>query len=311
MASRSSKEAPVTEPGVTHWTPTRHVVKLFELSSDLLAALDRGGRFTDTNPAWESVLGWSRDDLIGRRAIDLLHPEDLERTLALNDPDSDIVPEVVEFENRYRCKGGGYRWLQWNARLVDGTWYAVARDVTERRMLEQRAMRDPLTGLPNRTAGFERATHAVRRLRRRAGIVAVLFVDLDHFKVVNDGRGHAIGDRFLCAVARRLLETVREVDAVARFGGDEFVIVIGDAAQPSDVTSVAARVVEAVGRPIAIDGYEVRIGASVGVATTRDADVSPEDLLREADIAMYRAKSHGGSCYELFDEKVGAELSSS
>jgi diguanylate cyclase (GGDEF)-like protein/PAS domain S-box-containing protein len=282
--------------------------ELFELSIDLLATMNRAGQFTDLNPAAERILGWSRQQLLGRRAVDLLHPDDRERTLALNLPGAPEVPDVIEFENRYRCRDGSYRWLQWNARLVDGTWYAVARDVTDRRILEQRASRDALTGLPNRTEVTERLALAINRLDRHPGLVAVLFVDLDHFKVINDGRGHEAGDRFLCAAAGRLLETVREVDAVSRFGGDEFVIILEDVGQPSDVADVANRVIEALQRPIEIDDHEARIGASVGVAMTSTTGVTPEILLREADIAMYRAKGMGGGCFAMFDSGVRAEV---
>ncbi len=278
--------------------------RLFELADDLLATLDRDGHFTALNPAWERALGWSREDLLGTRAVDLLHPEDLNSTLALDDPASDVVPDIVEFENRYRCKDGTYRRLQWNARLFEGTWYTVARDVTDRRLLEVQAARDPLTGLANRAAATQRLEWAVRRLERHPGLVGVLFVDLDHFKVINDARGHELGDRFLCAAAERLLETVRGADAVARFGGDEFVVLIEDLEDVADVVEVARRVVEALKRPIAIDRDEMWVGGSVGVAVTANHAQSPEALLREADIAMYQAKAQGGGCYQLFDEAL-------
>ena len=297
---RLGQSGPPNEPGGR--------AELFELSTDLLATFDRAGRFADLNVAWERALGWRRDELLGRRAAELLHPDDLESTLALNQPDAEHLPNVVQFENRYRCKNGGYRWLQWNARLAEGIWYAVARDVTDRRVLEDRALRDPLTGLANRTALTERLAAAVSRLGRYGGLVAVLFVDLDHFKVINDGRGHEAGDRFLCATAARLLESVRNVDTVARFGGDEFVILLEDASRAYDVSEVAARVVDALARPIAVDGEEACIGASVGIGVTSNAGVRPESLLHEADIAMYRAKARGGGCFELFDAAVRHEV---
>ncbi len=302
----------VPGPGTDHDAMTAEVVRrrseLFEMSIDLLATMDRAGCFTDLNPAAERILGYSREELIGVRAVTLVHPEDRERTLDLNDPGASTLPDVVEFENRYLCKDGGYRWLQWNARLVGGTWYAVARDVTDHKFLRDRAVRDHLTGLPNRTAVGERLHGAIARLDRHPGFVSVLFIDLDHFKIVNDGRGHEIGDRFLCAAAARLLETVREADAVGRFGGDEFVVVLEDLSDPADATDVAERVVESLRRPIVIDAGEALVGASVGVAVTSDPRATPETLLREADIAMYRAKAAGGACYALFDESVRAEV---
>src|SRR5581483_7810057 len=152
---------------------TRDLVKgrseLFEMSIDLLATMDRSGRFTDLNPAAERILGWTREELIARRAVDLLHPDDRDRTLELNDPDAVTLPDVVEFENRYRHKDGSYRWLQWNARLVGDTWYAVARDVTDHKVLQDRAVRDHLTGLPNRIGFGERLSAALARLDRHPG----------------------------------------------------------------------------------------------------------------------------------------------
>jgi diguanylate cyclase (GGDEF)-like protein/PAS domain S-box-containing protein len=310
--ARKMKISRAPGPSAGEQSPAPSAVRgrseLFELSIDLLATMDRAGRFTDLNPAAERILGWSREELLGRRAVDLLHPDDVGRTLALNVPQDDFVPDVLEFENRYLCKNGSYRWLQWNARMVDGTWYAVARDVTDHRLLQERAIRDPLTGLPNRTGLSERLRTAIARLERHPGYIAVLFIDLDHFKIVNDGRGHEVGDRFLCAAAARLVQTVRGIDAVARFGGDEFVILLEDVAAPGDVTEVAARVVDALARPIAIDDDEAFVGASVGVAVSSSSATTPELLLREADIAMYRAKARGGGCYALFDEEVRAEV---
>ncbi len=285
-----------------------HIARLFELSTDLLATLDREGRFRRLNPSWEQALGWSMAELIGTRAVDLVHTDDLAGTLELNGPAGTTGAGVVAFENRYRCKDDGYRWLQWNARLADDTWFAVARDVTERRSLEQQAIQDPLTGLVNRPGFMVSVTHALSCLRRRPGVVGVLFVDLDGFKVINDGRGHEVGDRFLRAVAQALKDAVRGADTVARLGGDEFVVLVENGASPTDTVLVGERVVAALARPIAIDGDELAIGASVGIGMTSSADTTAEALLREADIAMYRAKARGGGRYEVFDEATRAEV---
>jgi diguanylate cyclase (GGDEF)-like protein/PAS domain S-box-containing protein len=282
------------------------VKRLFELSSDLLATFDDQGRFIHLNPAWRSVLGWSPAELLGRRAIELVHPDDADRTLALSKRRAS--GGIAEFENRYRCKDGSYRWLEWNAQRREQRWYAVARDVTDRRRLQQQALRDPLTGLPNRAAFVDRLTHALARLERTPGLVAVLFVDLDRFKVVNDGHGHEVGDRFLKLTAERLSSSVRGIDTVARFGGDEFVILVDDADDARDVVEVGERVVGALEREYRISRDELSIGASVGIAVTRHSSTAPETLLREADIAMYRAKGQGGGRCELFDELTRTDV---
>jgi diguanylate cyclase (GGDEF)-like protein/PAS domain S-box-containing protein len=282
----------------------RDVMRLFELSNDLLAMADRTGYFTRLNPAWERVLGWSRDELMRRPAAEFIHPEDLPGTLSQGTALGAGVGDYIQFENRYRCRDGSYRWLQWNARLSGDVWYGVARDVTDRKLLERQALLDPLTGLPNRMAFIERLAHALLRLERNHGLVAVLFVDLDRFKVINDGQGHETGDLLLRAVALRLRATLRAADTVARLGGDEFVILIEDTSGARNVAEVGERIVAACERPFPVADTEVPAGASVGISITARADVPPEMLLREADIAMYRAKAAGGRRCELFDRAM-------
>ena len=282
--------------------------RLFELSRDLLATLDRDGRFLRVNPAWERVLGWPADELLDEVAIDLLHPEDLARTLSLTDGRGAAEAEVVEFENRYRCKDGAYRWLEWNARRSGDIWYAVARDVTERKMLEEQALVDPVTGLANRAAFVDRLAVALARLGRRKGSVAVLFVDLDDFKLINDAHGHEVGDRFLRAVADRLRRILRGEDTVARFGGDEFLILVEDGTHLPDLAVLGSRVVTAFERPFPVGDAELWATGSVGVAASTRSDVTPDSLLREADIAMYRAKAAGSGRCELFDDTLRAEV---
>ncbi len=283
------------------------VWRLFELSTDLLATFDAVGRFTGLNPAWEKILGWDRERLLGTSATDLIHPDDVERTFDLQARVNGEA-EIVQFENRMRCSDGSFRWLQWNARNVDDGWYAVGRDVSERKQLESQALVDPLTGLPNRVAFVDRLAQALGRLQRREGTVAVLFVDLDHFKVINDGRGHEVGDRFLKLAAGRLRDSIRGVDTVARLGGDEFVVLVEGGPDTRDVADVGKRVVRSLERPIAIDEEELWIGASVGIAMTSQADTAPDAMLREADVAMYRAKARGGGRWEIFDNSMRAEV---
>jgi diguanylate cyclase (GGDEF)-like protein len=181
----------------------------------------------------------------------------------------------------------------------------VLADAIERLKAEEdmrhQALHDPLTGLPNRTLLADRLTHALRRATRR-GSVAVLFLDLDQFKLINDSRGHRAGDELLCTVAARLSAVMRPGDTVARFGGDEFCIVCEDIEETLEVTGIAKRVIDELSRPYALATGEHYATASVGIALAEGPARPAEDLIREADAAMYRAKEQGRGQFELFDE---------
>ena len=180
--------------------------------------------------------------------------------------------------------------------------YAVERKRVELR-LAAAALHDPLTGLPNRDLLLDRTHHALQRLSRVPGIVALLFFDLDRFKLVNDSLGHHAGDQLLMAVGDRLRDVVRPADTVARFGGDEFAVLCEDVATEEDVDHIVGRITEALRDPVVVDGRDLMAAASIGVAVARDAAVPPEQLLREADAAMYRAKESGRS-HERFDDDM-------
>lgn len=177
--------------------------------------------------------------------------------------------------------------------------------VESQRLQEQlryRALHDSLTDLPNRTLLHDRIAHAVARSGREDTTVAVLFVDLDRFKDVNDDFGHHIGDRVLVAVTQRLRQILRPDDTLARFGGDEFVVLCEALTEPRDAAIVAERVAEEITRPVPVDGRDIRIAASIGIAVATGQNVLPETLLRQADAAMYRAKQSGGHRYDFADE---------
>ena len=181
----------------------------------------------------------------------------------------------------------------------------VLADAIERRRAEEEMQRqglhDPLTGLPNRTLFMDRLSLALSHAVRRKTSVAVLFIDLDRFKLVNDSLGHGAGDELLCLLAVRLNEVLRPGDTVARFGGDEFCVICDDLADPELAISIAQRMTAALARPFAVGTSEQFVSASVGIAVATDLDRTAEDLVGEADAAMYRAKENGRGGFELFD----------
>jgi diguanylate cyclase (GGDEF)-like protein/PAS domain S-box-containing protein len=287
------------------------VERLFEMTSDLLAAISLDGRFTLLNPAWQDALGWSIEELMAQPMQARVHPDDLEQTLALTLAGRNRTAQLVNFTNRYRHKDGSWRWLLWSARCDGHVWYAAARDVTDRMWLERQALHDPLTKLPNRLLLMDRSHQALARLHRGKGPIALLFIDLDRLKAINDSLGHAVGDLLLVSVAERLAETLRDSDTVARLGGDEFVILAEDLESDAEALAVAERVLHALEEPFEVGSIEVSMSASVGVSVSRDPGADPEDLLREADVAMYRAKRAGGQRLELFDEELHREPTNS
>jgi len=172
--------------------------------------------------------------------------------------------------------------------------------------LAHQAVHDALTGLPNRLQVAERLEQALARSARTGCEVAVLFIDLDRFKLINDGRGHAAGDKLLVTVADRLRNVVRSGDVVARFGGDEFVVVCEDQTATLEASLVAGRILDALREPVVVDGQEIFLSASIGIAMA-DGSGSPESLLRDADAAMYRAKEKGRARCEFFDATMRTE----
>lgn len=174
--------------------------------------------------------------------------------------------------------------------------------------LERRALYDPLTGVPNRALLDDRLTQALAGLRRSSAWLALLFVDVDGLKVVNDGRGHDAGDELLREVARRLSGAVRDTDTVARIGGDEFLVVATGLLDMPDVTAVADRLIAALAAPLTFDIADLPLSASIGIAATRDPATPAQELMRCADVAMYRAKACGGGRWVRFDEQMAADV---
>jgi diguanylate cyclase len=194
----------------------------------------------------------------------------------------------------------------WRWALIHGG-FVLAASLTHMaswRTNEQQLLRDALTGLPSRLLLMSRLQSALQRIERTGRHVAVLFIDLDRFKVVNDSLGHQAGDRLLLAVTERLRKAVRRHEMPARFGGDEFVLVCEDVSDANDAVAVAERLLKALARPFELEDGPAFIAGSIGIALTRDPNASPSDLVRDADAAMYRAKEAGGGRWSIFDQVV-------
>lgn len=266
------------------------------------------------SPRWAEQLGLDEgavqpvpDEWFGR-----VHPDDRDRLKS--DLEMHLRGDSPHFQAEYRMRheDGDYRWMLSRGIAVrdeGGTAYRIAgsqTDVTSRKQVEQQlqhdAFHDALTGLPNRALFMDRLGHALRRGRRRGDHrFGVLFLDLDRFKVINDSLGHQVGDQLLKQVALRLKAVVRPSDTVARLGGDEFVVLVEDLEGPHDATGVAERVHQELEAPLNLLGHEVVTTVSIGIALASDAYEQPDDLLRDADLAMFRAKAKGKSRHEVFD----------
>ena len=258
-----------------------------------------------TSPQIEQMLGytpqeWQNEKLWPKR----LHPEDRERILAADKRFEAGGGEPFREEYRLLAKDGSVVWVREEAVLVRDEageplyWQGVFYDLTERKALEERlhyqAFHDSLTDLPNRQLFMDRLGQALRRTRRWHNRVAVLFMDLDGFKVVNDSLGHEAGDLLLTVVAQRLRRCLRPEDTLARFGGDEFVMLIEAVDDPAQAVRVAERITEELRRPFIMEGRDLYVIASIGISLGDARTHDPDDLLREADTAMYRAKDEGG-----------------
>jgi diguanylate cyclase (GGDEF)-like protein/PAS domain S-box-containing protein len=305
--------------------------ELFQLitenAADLIAVVDSAGNRLYNSPAYSKVLGYSEEELRASSAIDQIHPSDRERVLqAAAKARASGHGERLEY--RMRHKNGDWRILESTASPIQNAkgnldrLVIVNRDITERKraeeMLEHRALHDVLTELPNRALFVDRLQHSLIRARRHSDYTfVVLFIDVDGFKVTNDSLGHSAGDELLIQVAKRLTACFRETDTVsrsatalnskltndglARLGGDEFTVLLDDVSEPSDAIRAARRILDKIALPFQIGGQEIVISASIGIAASSNTYEGAEDLLRDAEIAMYRAKQAGKARCEVFD----------
>ena len=283
--------------------------RLYSLSNDLLATIGFDGELLHINPAWEKILGYKKSELIGRSLYEITHPND--RSFNLLDNEDLHKGKAISDESRLIRKDGSHCWILWSSTPVasEKILYVVGRNITERKkteeILHRNARYDALTDLPNRAHFMDHLRSAIERFEGDSeSAFAVLFIDLDRFKIINDGLGHLIGDKLLIAIAERIKASLRPGDVVARLGGDEFTILIHNVKQTNDAILVAERIQKQLLRPFRLDSYEVFSSASIGIIVSDDTHRNPEDFLRDADSAMYRAKEAGKARYEIFDHEM-------
>jgi len=273
-------------------------------------------QFEYVNPAIESVLGYEAEELYDNPGLvmKITHEDDIERVHELGTVGVDSVQSV---QLRMTRRDGIMIWTEHRLvpmRDAEGQVTAIsgiARDVTALKVkeayLSHRALHDPLTGLPNRVLLLDRLEAALARLRRHPSFLAVLYLDLDRFKTVNDNLGHEVGDRLLHVVARRLQDTLRPSDSVARLGGDEFAAILPDLGDAQEAVQIAERLLAAVSEPVDLGEGDLVATVSIGVAGGGDGGASAAELLRRADFAMYTAKDRGRARVESYDDLTGAD----
>ncbi|MBV8296053.1 MAG: diguanylate cyclase, partial [Acidimicrobiia bacterium] len=290
---------------------------LVKNASDAICVVDAEARIATVTPAIELLTGYPPEEYVGKIGFDLIHPDDMVSAGELLAEALGQPGRVFRTEVRAAHRDGSWRWAEVSLMnlLDDSAVQGVVanfHDITERKQFEEKltfdAYHDHLTGLSNRTAFHEALTRALARARRHGRPNAVLFLDLDRFKLINDSLGHEVGDHLLIEVAERLRACLRPEDVVSRFGGDEFAVLLEDIAGNDDAIQVAERVIEFLRQPLPVASREIFLTTSIGIAVVRDGDSEPSEVLREADQAMYRAKAAGGSRWELFDERSAPRM---
>ena len=301
-----------------------------ENAADMIAVIDGNGQRLYNSPAYQKILGYAPEELAGTSSMDQIHPDDRARVLEAS-AKAQSTGRGERLEYRIRHKDGSWRFLESTCSVIrspegesDGL-VIVNRDVTERKRAEEKlvhqSFHDGLTDLPNRALFLDRLQRAVILSRRHlSSRFAVLFIDIDEFKIFNDSLGHAAGDSLLIQIAQRITASLRGVDTVsrprvgedaepfvgestlARPGGDEFTVLIEELHDPSDAIRVAERIQQKLAIPFDFNGQEIVLSVSIGIAFNSTVDA--EDVLRDAEIAMYRAKNNGKGRCEVFDHAM-------
>lgn len=290
-------------------------------SPDIVYILDEQGRFSFLNATVSKLLGYTPDELIGVSLLDIIEEDQQEKGRYFLEQARHPYDELRSVEVALRPKFPGrsrrhFELVVWpmlddESPHHDGGryhTYGTARDITERMEAEEfisfQAYHDLLTRLPNRALFKDRLGIALTQAAREGHQLAVMFIDLDRFKVINDSLGHTIGDRLLQAVSERLLNCVRKGDTLSRFGGDEFTLLLPEVRDWESAAQVAEKILTSIRAPFKLDGHEIFVGASIGIAMFPSAGATMDALIKNADIAMYRVKNTGRDGFQLFTPEM-------
>lgn len=293
-------------------------------SPDVVFMLDREGRFTFLNKKIEALLGYNKDDLIGKHYHSIVDPSDVERANYIFNEQVIKKNGAWSSELRLKMKKSDHesRYFEITFFPIENSasrsrpetpgrflgTYGTARDITERKEAEEfinfQAYHDLLTRLPNRALFKDRLNVSLAQAKRGNKKVAVMFLDLDRFKVVNDTLGHAMGDRLLQSVALRLESCIRKCDTLSRFGGDEFTLLLPSIGSADDARTIAKKVINVLKEPFKLGEHEVFVGVSVGIALSPEGGQSVEQMIQNADVAMYHVKSRGKDGYKFYSESM-------
>lgn len=281
-----------------------------------LAHVGPDGHWLIANNKFCEIVGFSQLELQGMRIHDITHPEDMAADMAMVQSMISCEMDEKTREKRYRHKNGFYIWVNVTSSLVRDAegkpkyYSTVVEDISRRKHVEEQllhlANHDALTGLPNRSLLLDRLSQALVFAERSGGQVAVMLIDLDRFKNINDSLGHEAGDKIIVEVARRLGASLRTGDTVARLGGDEFVVVMPDVAREDGVVVVAQQILEALSRPMTIQGHEFYPTASIGISLFPKDGADNQALLKNADTAMYRAKDAGRNNFQFYAHEMNS-----
>jgi diguanylate cyclase (GGDEF)-like protein/PAS domain S-box-containing protein len=306
---------------------------LVNSSPDFIYTLDCEGRFTFVNDRAESLIGYRRDELLGQHYSLVIHEDDIARAEHIFNERRAGDRSARNIEIRLKCNPGMRRPRPMNGRCksveltATGMYdeeagpfeqrfigsYGVAKDVTERKQAEEtvhyQTYHDLLTGLPNRALFRDHLGLMVAQAKRTQNPLAVLSLDLDHFKVINDSLGHTIGDEMLLAVGTRLRQCLREGDTLARLGGDEFAVLLPTLVSRSDVEHICRKIIQVLSKPVYVKGHEIYVSVSIGACVAPEDGEQVDSLIRQAEIAMYRAKSQGRSRLQFWESGMQAPYS--